>query len=133
MAEKPNLGLAGFLTMAFVIVGLVGIFGTYAVRAPLMAALGREAVLDRVLAAGEGANAPAALDALRPALGSHAGAVLTGPGTLAERVARERERVLAAATTDGAALATRVRILIGAFTIVGAIFGFIVLGVGRRR
>lgn len=119
--------------MAFVIVGLAGIFSTYAVRAPLMAALGREAVLDRVLEAGEGPNAPVALAALRPALGSHADAVLEGPGTLVERVARERERVLARADAEGTALANRVRILIGVFTIAGAIFGFVMLGVGRRR
>lgn len=133
MTERPNVGLAGFLTMAFVIVGLAGIFSTYAVRAPLMAALGREAVLDQVLAAGEGPDAPVALAALRPALGARADAVLEGPGTLAERVARERRRVLARADAEGTALANRVRIVIGGFTIAAAIFGFAILGVGRRR
>lgn len=119
--------------MAFVIVGLAGIFSTYAVRAPLMAALSREAVLDRVLTAAEGPNASVALAALRPALGARADAVLEGPGTLVERVARERGRVLAHADAEGTALANRVRVLIGAFTIAGAVFGFAILGVGRRR
>ncbi len=117
--------------MAFVVVGLAGIFGTYAAPVPFGRALAREAVLDQVLAASLAPDAQARLAALRPALGESAEAVLSGPGTLAQRVARERERMRARFAEEEAELDARLRLLIGVVTFAAALFGLAMLGVGR--
>ncbi|HUA78525.1 MAG TPA: hypothetical protein VMA86_12725 [Acetobacteraceae bacterium] len=136
MAGRPSGGAAGFLAMAFVIVGLAGIFATYAAPVPLSRALVREAALDQVLAAASAPDATARLAALRPALGDSADAVLSGPGTLPEgtlleRVARERTRIRAHFEREAAALATRLRLLIGVATLAAAVFGVAMIGAGR--
>lgn len=133
MAGRPNLSAAGFLVMAFVIVGLAGIFATYAAPIPLARALNREAVLDQALLASAAPDSAERLAALRPALGDSANAVLAGPGTLAERVARERTVVRARFEQEAASLAFRLRLLVGVFTFAGALFGFAMLGVGRAK
>ncbi len=131
MAGRPSFSAAGFLAMAFVIVGLAGIFATYAAPVPLGRALVREAALDQVLAAAAAPDAAARLAALRPALGESAAAVLSGPGTVPERVARERARVRARFEQEAAGLGARLRLLIGVATLAAAIFGLAMLGIGR--
>ncbi|HTU56727.1 MAG TPA: hypothetical protein VMF62_22420 [Acetobacteraceae bacterium] len=133
VAGRPSFSAAGFLAMAFVVVGLAGIFATYAAPVPFGRALAREAVLDQVLAASVAPDAQARLAALRPALGESAGAVLSGPGTLAERVARERERMRARSEQEAADLGARLRLLIGVVTFAAALFGLAMLGVGRSE
>jgi len=132
MPDRPNAAAAGFLAMAFVIVGLAGIFGTYAAPVPLGRALRREAVLDKVLAAAAMPDAAARLAALRPALGQGAAAVLEGSGTLEQRVARERARLQGRAAAESAAVGARLRLLIGIATLAAAIMGVAMLGLGRR-
>jgi hypothetical protein len=117
--------------MAFVIVGLAGIFGTYAAPVPFARALVHEAALDQVLIAATAPDQAARLAALRPALGESAEAVLSGPGTLPERVARERARITASFERQAASLGTRLRLLIGVATLAAGIFGLAMLGVGR--
>jgi hypothetical protein len=117
--------------MAFAIVGLAGIFGTYAAPVPLGRALAREAMLDQVLAAATAPDEAARLAALRPALGDSAASVLSGPGSLPERVARERARVRARFAQQAAGLGARLRLLIGAATLAAVIFGLAMLGIGR--
>ncbi len=117
--------------MAFVIVGLAGIFGTYAAPVPLGRALVREAALDQVLLAASAPDEASRLAALRPVLGDSADAVLSGPGTLPERVARERARIRAAFERQAAGLAMRLRLLIGVVTLAAGLFGLAMLGVGR--
>ena len=48
---KTNFNLLAFVAMAFAIVGLIGIFATYAAPLPLERAVARETALDAVLAA----------------------------------------------------------------------------------
>ena len=131
MAGRPSGSAAGFLAMAFVIVGLAGIFGTYAAPVPLARALVREAALDQVLLAASAPDEASRLAALRPTLGDSADAVLSGPGTLPERVARERARIRARFERQAASLASRLRLLIGVATLAAGIFGLAMLGVGR--
>lgn len=133
MAGRPSGSVAGFLAMAFVIVGLAGIFGTFAAPAPLGEALGREAVLDQVLVAAEAPDAAERLAALKPKLGASAAAVLEGPGTLAERVARERAAITQQFEAEARQVGWRLRFIIGVVTVAGAIFGFATLGFGRGR
>ncbi|HWA81238.1 MAG TPA: hypothetical protein VG848_13140, partial [Acetobacteraceae bacterium] len=123
MAGRPSGSAAGFLAMAFVIVGLAGIFGTYAAPVPLGRALVREAALDQALLAASAPDEASRLAALRPALGDSADAVLSGPGTLPERVARERARIRQEFERQAAKLATRLRLLIGVATLAAGLFG----------
>lgn len=125
----------GFLAMAFVIVGLTGIFATYAAPLPLQRALADDAALDGVLHAADPAKA---LEALRPILlpilGENAEATLSGPGDLADRVARARGLVRAHFEAEAADYALRIRILVGVVTLAGALFGAAVVSIlGRRR
>ena len=68
------------------------------------------------------------LERLRPALAESAAPVLTGPGTLEERVAREREAVRARQDAEARGVARRLRLLILVVTAMAGLFGAVVLG-----
>ena len=125
-----------FLAMAFGVVGMVGVIGTYAAQIPLQRAMLHEALLDRVLLAAQGPDGADALGALRPEvsamLGDEAAPVLDGPGPLPERVAAARTRLHAAFSAEAADVGFRLRIVISTFAAVGMLFGAMVLSVVRR-
>ena len=126
---------AGFLAMAFAVVALMGVLGTYAAPIPLERALSRNAALDSVLVAARAPDAAAALDRLRPELGDSADPVLGGaaaPAAIDARVAAERDRVNRAFLLESADIGLRLRVVICAFAAAGALFGMIVLSVVRR-
>ena len=123
---------AAFLAAAFAVVGLTGIFATYAAPLPLARALAREATLDRALATAEAPDPRAALAALRPELADSADAVIAGTGPLAERVARERREMRARLMTESEEVGLRLRVMIGVFAFAGALFGAAILSVVRR-
>lgn len=122
---------AAFLAMCFLVVGLVGGFALYAAPVPLQRALARGTVLDQALLAGEAPGA-AGLAALRPALGASADAVLHGPGTIVERVVRERMAVTKEAEAEEAALIRRIRLMLVVITVMAGLFGIGVMGLARR-
>jgi len=128
---RPSGGAtwAAFLAMTFVIVGLTGIFATYAAPLPLQRALARDAALDRLLAAPDPARA---LEELRPELGDSADALANGPGDMATRVAVERQAMRARLATEAAEVGFRLRVMIGVFTFAGVLFGIAVLSIVRR-
>lgn len=123
---------AAFLAMCFLVVGLTGGFALYAAPVPLQRALARGAALDQVLLASEGPDAGARFEALRPALGSSADAVLGGPGTVAERVVRQRAAVRDEAEREEAAVAARIRLMLAVVTVTAGLFGVGVMGLARR-
>lgn len=132
--ERGGGSLAGFLVIAFALVGLVGVLATYTVPLPLQRALAREAALDTVLQAAEGPNAAASLAALRPALGESAAAVLdSDEGSLASRVRSARANMQAAFLAEEAALLRRMRLLIALVTATCALFGVVILRVAGKR
>lgn len=131
MAVRPSGGAIGFLAMAFVIVGLAGIFASYAAPVPLARAFRKEAALDQVLAAAGKPDEAAEFARLRPVLGT-AASVLKGPGTLEARVAAERARLMADVTAEQASVGARLRLLIIVATIAAGLFGIAMLGIGRR-
>jgi hypothetical protein len=122
----------GFLVMAFVVVGLMGGIATFAAQIPFERALARNAALDEVLNAGDLPDAPAKLEALRPALGDSADRVLGGAGDMAAKVAAERSRMWAAFGQDAHETGMRLRLVLAIFTAAGAVFGAAVLGIVRR-
>ncbi len=118
----------GFMAMAFAVVGLTGLFATYAAPLPLERALLRETALDEVLAASHAPDPAAALALLRPRLDDSA-TVLEGPASgLAERIAAERVGLRQRFTAEAAATGLRLRVLIGLMTATAALFGAALLG-----
>ena len=129
---RPIAPLAAFMAMAFAIVGLTGLFATFAAPLPLQRALAREAALDRAAAAAGSAEPEAALAALRPQLGKSAAALAPGPG-LDGRIAAERAAMRARFAVESAVTLTRLRWLVAVITAMGALFGVALLGMAGRR
>ena len=120
-----------FLLMLFAIVGLCGLFASYATSIPLERGLARSATLDQVLAAEAGSDT-ARLERLRPVLGSLGSDVLDGTGPLADRVAAARAVVFDEERREAASVAYRTRLMLGVVTVLAAILGAGILGLARR-
>ena len=129
--RKLNFTAIGFLVMCFAIVGLVGFFAAFATPVPLYRAVAREAALDDALVAVHGANAQAALEALKPRLDDSAAALFPLPANpdaaiAAERVAMRRRFVLEANATAG-----RMNLMIAVVTVMACVFGAAIIGFSR--
>jgi hypothetical protein len=122
-----------FLAMAFVVVGLTGLFASYAAPLPLERAIARESALDDALTAAHGPDPQAAIEALRPRLAESADALLPVGGDMEARIAHERVAMRARLTADSAAATTRARWIIGVVTLMGIAFGAAVLNASRTR
>ena len=118
--------------MCFLVLGLVGGFALYAGPVPLQRALARGEVLDEALVAARGADSSAALERLRPALGSSAKAVLDGAGPVEARIAAERTSFRAQMEREAAAVTARIRLMLIMVTLMCALFGVGILGMSRR-
>lgn len=121
-----------FLIMLFAVVGLCGLFASYATSIPLQRGMARSVLLDRVAAEGTAPDAPLRLEGLRPALGSLAGSVLDGQGPLMERIAAARAIVQDEQQREEASLAFRTRLMLGVVTALGAVLGAGILSLARR-
>ncbi len=129
MAHQNNGAWIGFLACAFAVVGLTGLFATYAAPLPLLRGEQREAAFDAAMQA-----KPSDLQALRPALGEDADPVIAAatngpPAKLFELRAAMRQRF----QEEADAVADRQRLLIGVVTAAAALFGAALLGFGRSR
>ncbi len=127
---KRNTGTwMAFLAITFAIVGMVGLFASYAAPIPLERALARDATLDEALETGD---TKAALEPLRDRLDSSAALVIDGSGPLAGRVARARAAMHTALLQEADAAGANLRIMVSVVTLVGALFGVIILGTVAR-
>ena len=140
MSQRLNPNLIGFVLLSYAIVGLSGVFASYAAPLPLERAMARDTTLDAVLAAQGQPDEAARLAALRVRLGDSADAVLGAPaptataslpGTLAERVAHERTAMRGRLQREADAVANRLHWLLGMITLMGAAFGVAMLGAAR--
>ena len=128
---KRNSGTwMAFLAMTFGVVGLVGLFASYAAPIPLERALARDATMDEALAAGD---SKPALEPLRERLDDSAALVIDGPGALPARVSLARAAMHAAFLTETKQTGTRLRLMILVVTVVGAVFGMVLLGAASGR
>lgn len=130
---NDRVAWTAFLLMCFALVGLSGLFATYATAIPLERALIRTGTLDEVLAAARAPDAAVRLAALRPALGERADAVLSGPGDLWDRVAAERASVLDEQGREARSVAHRTRILVTIVTLMASLVGCGIMALGQRR
>ncbi len=135
-SRQGGLAWTAFLAMAFAVVAMTGVVATYAAQIPLQRALLHEALLDRVLLAGQASDPAQALGTLRPevaeVLGDQATPVLDGSGPLASRVAAARSHLQDSFRAEAADVGFRLRIVICVFATVGMLFGAMVLSVVRR-
>ena len=129
---RPQATWTAFLLMCFVLVGLTGMFASYAATIPLERTLARTAVLDGVLAATRQSDA-AALVTLRQMLGPDVGPrVLDGPGDLFDRVAAQRTVVLQEGTREQRSVVYRIRLLVAVVTAVAGVVGSGIMALSRR-
>ncbi len=121
-----------FLVMLFLVVGLCGLFASYATSIPLERGMARSALLDQVIVDAAAPDASARMEQLRPQLDSLAPAVLDGTGPLADRVKAARAVVEDEQRREEASLGYRVRLMLGVVTTLAAILGAGILGLARR-
>ena len=122
---------AAFLASCFLVVGLMGLFASYAGQIPLQRALSRLDVLDQVIAATHGPNAADQLDRLRPLLADRA-SILDAPGQIEDRVAAERRAAITEGQAESNAVSARVRLLLLFVTGMAGLFGIGILVIARR-
>jgi hypothetical protein len=127
-----SFAATGFLVMCFAIVGLVGIFATFAAPLPLYRAMLRDAALDEVLVALHSPQPQAALEALKPRLDESAQAFAPLPANPDAAVAAERQAMHQRFREEADATAWRMKLMIGIVTIMAAVFGAAITGLGRR-
>ncbi len=127
---RSNTGTwMAFLVACFAVVGLMGLFASYAAPLPLERAMAREAALDAALATG--GDEPA-LEALRDRLDDSAGAVIDAAGPLAGRVAAARAAMRASLLHESEAVGGQLRLELAVVTAVAALFGAVLLGAASR-
>ncbi len=116
----------GFLAMAFAIVGLAGLFASYALPVALDRAIAQTAQLE------DGGESPQAR--IVAALGE-AGArpILQASDSDAAKLQAAARAILRQAAAEQDATALRLRWLIVVVSIMGALFGAAVLGAGGSR
>jgi hypothetical protein len=84
------------------------------------------------MAAARGADPATALAALRPRLGDSAAVVLEGPGTITDRIERERATVREQFLAEENATALRLRWLCIMVSLTGAVFVAAIVGAMGR-
>ena len=129
---RDGAAWTAFLLMCFAVVGLSGLFASYATSIPLERALARGAALDQALLAARLPDAPARIEALRPALGSSADTILSGPGDVVDRVVAARATVLAEGEREARSVAHRVRIMVGIVSLLAAGLGAGIMALARK-
>ena len=125
---RTSYSLLAFLAMAFIIVGLTGIFATYAIPVPLERALAREVAFDDAAVAAGGRDPEAALTAMAPRLDDSLPAILKGAGSFSDRITAERLRQRARFATDTANLGYTMRLLLIVITLMATLFGLALTG-----
>ena len=131
MASSTRGTWIGFLITTFAIVGLTGLFATFAAPLPLERAMAREQALDDAQAAIHGPNAAQAIEALRRRLDESADALLPVGGDMDARIAHERTAMRARLQIEASAISQRLIWLVSVVTVMGAVFGVAVLRFSR--
>lgn len=127
MTRTTGGSWAAFLIMSYLVAGLAGMFAVYAAQLPFQRALARDQALDQLLR--DGTVTPS----LSPAFGMEKdAALLTGPGTLPDRIAVAREHLHADELRQAGRLRNRLLVFLGVTAAACALFGGMVLSIVRR-
>ncbi len=132
--QKPDSTWFVFLALTFAVVGMTGLFVTFAAPIALQRAVLRDEVLDAALAALAAPDPARALEALRPRLDDSAAALLPIGGDMEARIAGERVAMHGRFMLDHEATARRLRWLMAVVTLGSGGFGLAILAsAGRGR
>lgn len=124
MAERRSPAALAFLAMAFLIVGLAGVFAAIAAPMPMHRALLRDAALDAALDAASRPDPQAALQALAPRLGESLEALAgADAASLPARIHTERAAMRGRFLSEAEALGSRLRLLVIVVTLCATAFG----------
>ena len=129
MTKHGSGAWSGFLVMAFIILGLCGLFATYAAQLPYQREVFAESKLD---AARDAPDAPALLDRLRETLGDDGAGAFPAGGDVGQRIETARHVLRRHFQDQAADIALRLRIVIAVFTGGSALFGLMVVSILRR-
>jgi len=127
-----NFTFTAFLVMCFAIVGMVGVFGTFAAGLPMRRELAREATLDEAVFALASPNPQQALEALRPRLDDSAPGLLPLRADPVAAIAAERVAMRGRFLAEAEATTSRMQLMILIVTCMAAVFGSAILAFGRR-
>jgi len=129
--QKPRIDSAwyGFVAMCFAVVGLAGIFGTYASQLPYQRGEAAEQVLDRAA----GARSASELAAMKSDLGDNAAILARADVPLGDRIVAARAATRLRTARDAADIATRLRVVIGVVTAGAALFGCMLLSAAAKQ
>lgn len=130
--QRNNGTWMAFLAMTFVVVGLTGLFATFAAPLPLERAMMRDTVLDEALATAGRPDQTSVLRAMRERLDTSAATVIDGAGDFAARIAAARTAMHAEMQHEADAIANRLQLLVVVVTAVAAIFGAVIIGAASR-
>ena len=129
MTKHGSGAWTGFLVMAFIILGLCGLFATYAVQLPYQ----REAYAEARLDAATGApDAQARLGQLRDALGDDGAGAFPPESDMRHQIDTARHVLRRHFQEQGNDIALRLRIVIVVFTGGATLFGLMVTSILRR-
>ena len=129
MTQDNSRAWGGFLVMAFVILGLCGLFATYAAQLPYQRELFAETKLDGMIGS---SDASARLDVLRDTLGDDGVGAFSAGGSPDQRIETARLVLRKHFQDQAADIALRLRIVLVVFTGASALFGIMVLSILRR-
>ncbi len=124
----------GFLIVCFAVVGLAGLFGTYATQIPYQRGEAAQQSLDLLATA----QNPADWDALRAKLATDQpdeNAAILNQTNLdrAQRIAQARAATRARTLLEAADIALRVRVVLGVITLGATLFGCLLLGTAANQ
>ncbi len=133
MVRKISPSRIGFMLCCFLLPGLIGTFASFSIPAPLVDAMHQQAALDAVLTAPNPAAQQAAIAALPEAVDADTAAIVaTGTGALPVRVAAAIANMRRESVAQARAAAYRIRLMVITMSILGAIFGIMLMGPDRN-
>ncbi|MBU6449153.1 MAG: hypothetical protein KGQ26_05945 [Rhodospirillales bacterium] len=133
MARKVSPSRIGFMLCCFLLPGLIGTFASFSIPAPLVDAMHQQAALDAVLAAPTPAAQQAAIAALPGKVDADTAAIVTnGQGPLPARVAAAIANMRQESVAQARAAAYKIRLMVITMSVLGAIFGVVLMGPDRN-
>lgn len=129
MPRQVSPSRIGFMLCCFLLPGLIGTFASFSIPAPVVDAMHQQDALDAVLSAPTPAARQAAMAALPARVDADTAAlVINGTAPLAQRVAAASRNMRHEAVAQARAAAYKIRLMVITMTILGAIFGVMLMG-----
>ncbi len=129
MPRQVSPSRIGFMLCCFLFPGLIGTFASFSIPAPVVDVMHQQAALDSVLTAPNPAAQAAAIAALQGAVDPDTAAIISnGTGTLAARIAAAGRNMRQEAVAQARAEAYKIRLMVITMTVLGAVFGVMLMG-----